>query len=99
MTEQTTRGLRTLIERGYLPGSGDDDPPAVIINPATTALGLIAACEIRAATLNNALDAWACSSDDAPGDARALAEVLLPTAEELKVLLEELSRRQRKAEK
>ncbi len=83
----------TTVEQGYMHMDSAEEP-ALSINPGASMMGLIAACQTRAATLNRALDMWACVGDVeavAPGE---LAEMLRPTAEELAILLAELSDRQ-----
>lgn len=88
--------FRTPFEEMYTPGmpcaAGEDDPPAaLVLNPHRTPLALAAAATSRADTLLKSISAWAQVDASAGVTATEVASILEPLAQELELLLTDLT--------
>jgi hypothetical protein len=73
----------------------EDEPPALVLNPQASALGVAAAIRARAQTLADGLNAWCRVGSDCEVPAAEVAGTLEPTAQEIVLLIDALVTRLR----
>lgn len=88
--------FRSMLEGGFVIDA--DAPTALIFNPQAPASSLAAAAAYRATLLHGALNAWSCVPRSGEVCASEAAEHLSPLADELRIVLAELTRRIEAAE-
>lgn len=80
-------------ENMYRVPGHEDEAPALIINPSASDEAILCAAVRRADLVDRMLNAWARTSDNSEVAAMDVASVTQPIAEEVTILLGELSSR------
>lgn len=97
-TSPISTGFRTAHEGLFIHGDLDLSPPALMINPAASLQSLAYAAHSRAVRLQESLSHWSLTGEEGEISVNGVAASLEPLAEEVSLLLQELSDKARQLE-